>query len=111
MNIVYTKEDGLMNYNTDGFNDRTIYIHNSNDKNRLSGISSSSDNSLAKMRMEENRPNIETVNQDKTIVYEEARGSRDNFILRNNNMANVNSRVNPNNPVANAMNRNMFKKF
>ena len=100
-----------MNYNTDGFNDRTIYINNSNDKNKLNNMTSVFDNSLSKMRIEENIPDIKTVNQDKTIVYEETRGNRENFVLRNNNMANVNSRVNSNNPIANAMNRNMFKKF
>ena len=105
------KEDGLMNYNTDGFNNRSIYIHNSNDKNRLNSMTSSYDNSLAKMRIDENKPDIETVNHDSTIIYEEARGNRDNFILRSNSMRNINSKTNPNNPVSNAINRNMFKKF
>ena len=100
-----------MNYNTDGFNNRSIYIHNSNDKNRLNGMSSSYDNSLAKMRIDENKPNIETINHDKVIVYQETRGNKDNFILRNKIMSNANSRINSNNPVADAMSRNMFKKF
>ena len=44
-------------------------------------------------------------------IYEEVKGSKNNFVLRNNNMMNANKKVNPNNPVSNAMNRNMFKKF
>lgn len=100
-----------MKYNTDGFNDRSVYIHNCNDKNKLSGMSSSYDNSLAKMRIDENKPEIDTVNHDKTIVYEEVKGSKNNFVLRNNNMLNANLRRNPNNPVANAMNKNIFKRF
>ena len=101
-----------MNYNTDGFNDRTIYIHNSNDKNRLHTSGPSNvDSSFAQMKVSENKPDINTVDTDKKIEVEEVKGSRENFVLRNHNMMNVNSRVNPNNPVSNAMNRNMFKKF
>lgn len=101
-----------MNYNTDGFNNRNIYIHNSNDMNRLSKNGPSNiDSSFAKMRVNENKPDVKTVDTDKVIVTEEVRGNRENFVLRNNNMMNANTRVNPNNPVNNAMNRNMFKKF
>lgn len=101
-----------MNFNTDGFNDRTIYIHNSNDRNRLNKtVIGNFDNSFARMRVEENRPDVKTVNLDKKIIKEEPRGSKDNFVIRNKNMMNANSRVNQNNPVANALNRNIFKKF
>ena len=101
-----------MNYNTDGFNDRSIYIHNANDKNRLNNAGPSNlDSSFAKMKVSENKPDIKTVDTDKKIEVEEVKGSRENFVLRNHNMMNANSRVNPNNPVSNAMNRNMFKKF
>jgi hypothetical protein len=101
-----------MNFNTDGFNDRTNYIHNANDINRLKKMNSSNiDNSFAKMKMEENRPDIKTVNKDKEFSKENIRGNKDNFILRNNNMMNVNKKVNSNNPVSRAMDKNRFKNF
>ncbi len=101
-----------MNFSTDGFNNRTNYIHNANDRNRLNKMGPSNiDNSFAKMKVEENKPDIKTVNTDSTFIKEEVRGNRDNFVLRNNNMMNVNRKVNPNNPVSNAMNRNRFNKF
>jgi len=101
-----------MNYNTDGFNDRSVYIHNSNDMNRLSKTGPSNiDSSVVQMRVNENKPDIKTVETDQTILTEEARGNKDNFVLRNNNMMNANTRVNSNNPVNNAMNRNKFKMF
>jgi len=101
-----------MNYSGDGFNNRSNYIHNSNDVNRLNKMGPSNiDNSFAKMKVRENTPDIQTTNTDKTILKEDARGNKDNFILRNNNMMNANTKVNPNNPVSNAMNKNMFKKF
>ena len=100
-----------MNYNTDGFNERTNYIHNSNDLNKLNTNGPSNfDNSFAKMRSEERRDLVQTVNHDKVEVVEETRGSRDNFILRNNNMRQANVKPTMNNPVSNALNRNMFKR-
>lgn len=89
-----------MNYNTDGFNERTNFINNSNDRNRLSKMSHNYDNSLAKIRINENRPNIQTVNHDKIISVEEVRGLKENFIIRNNNINNANKHLN----------RNMFKR-
>ena len=101
-----------MNFSTDGFNNRTNYINNANDRNRLNKMGPSNiDNSFAKMKVQENKPDIKTVSIDSTFIKEEVRGNRDNFVLRNNNMMNANRRVNPNNPVSNAMNKNMFKKF
>ena len=101
-----------MKYNTDGFNERNIYIHNQNDKNMLNktGVSNI-DNSFAKMKINENKPDIKTVNSDKQFIKEEAKGNKENFVLRNYNMMNANARVNPNNPVSNAMNKNLFNKF
>lgn len=100
-----------MNFNTDGFNERSNYIHNSNDINRLNrSATSNSDSSFAKMRIEERRNLVETVDTDKKEYVEEARGSKDNFILRNNTMRNINARPNLNNPVSNALHRNLFKK-
>ncbi len=101
-----------MNYNTDGFNDRNIYIRNSNDKNRLRENGPSNlDGSFAKMRVEENKPDVKTVNRDKSETNYEVRGNRENFVIMNNNMRNANVKTNSNNPVSNALNRNMFKKF
>jgi len=100
-----------MKFNNDGFNERTTYIRNSNDLNRLrkNGINHI-DNSFAQMRSEERRNLVETTNQDKVIVTEEVRGNKDNFLLRNNNMNRLNTKPNANNPVSNALNRNMFKR-
>lgn len=96
----------------DGFNNRSVYIHNSNDMNRLRKNGPSNfDNSFAQMRAAENRPSVETVNTDKKIIEEEVRGNKENFIIRNNNMRNANASVNPNNPISNAMHRNLFNKF
>ena len=112
MITAYMKGNGLMSYNLDGFNNRMVYINNANDASMINmNGPSNSDSSVAKMRIAENKPDIQTVNYDKTIEKVEAKGSRENFVLRNNNMMNVNRRVNPNNPVNNTMNRNIFKKF
>ena len=101
-----------MNFNTDGFNDRSNYIHNSNDRNRLNKMGSSNiDSSFVQMKIDENKPDVQTVNTDTVMLKEEVRGAKENFILRNHNMMNANSKSIPNNPVSNAMNRNMFKKF
>ena len=101
-----------MNYNTDGFNERMNYINNSNDVNKLNRTDGSNlDSSVAKMKIAENKPDMQTVNRDKKIEKEYARGDKDNFVLRNKNMMNANKKVNPNNPVSNALNRNMFNKF
>jgi hypothetical protein len=101
-----------MNFNSDGFNERMNYIHNSNDRNRLNKMGSSNiDSSFAKMKIDENRPNVETAHKYTTICKEEVKGARENFVLRNYNMMNANTKPASNNPVSNAMNRNMFKKF
>ena len=101
-----------MNFNTDGFNERTNYIRNSNDINRLNKNGPSNfDNSFAKMRVEENKNLVKTVNTDSTILKEEARGNIDNFVLRQNNMRNANKTINNNNPVSDALNKNRFNIF
>ncbi|MBR6690611.1 MAG: hypothetical protein IKL65_04710 [Bacilli bacterium] len=100
-----------MNFNTDGFNERTNYIHNSNDMNRLKKNGPSNfDNSFAQMRAEERKNLVETTNQDTIIVTEEVRGNKDKFLLRNNNINQANSKPTMNNPVRNALDRNMFKR-
>ena len=97
-----------MNYNTDGFNERSIYIHNSNDKNKLNN--KDIDNSFDKMRIEERKNTVVTTNTDKSEYIGETRGNKDKFILMNNNIRNVNSKPNINNPVYNALNKNMLRK-
>lgn len=100
-----------MSYNIDGFNERTNYIRNSNDINRINKNGPNSfDNSFAKMRSEERKNLVSTTNQDKTIVNYDVRGNRDNFLIRNNAMNNVNQKPIKNNPVSNALNKNMFRK-
>lgn len=94
----------------DGFNERMNYIHNSNDMNRLKNNPNKFDNSFAKMRTDERRNLVTTTNQDQVLVTEEARGNKDNFLIRNNNMNRVNAKPNMNNPVIDALNRNMFKR-
>lgn len=101
-----------MNFNTDGFNERSNYIHNSNDKNRLNQMGTSNiDTSFAQMKIDENKPGVQTTKTDTVMLKEEVRGAKENFVLRNHNMMNANSKSTLNNPVSNAMNRNMFKKF
>jgi len=99
-----------MNFNTDGFNERTNYIHNSNDLNRKKDNPNNFDNSFAKMRVDERRDLVTTTNQDQVLVAEEVRGNRDNFLIRNNNINRVNAKPNLNDPVNAALNRNMFKR-
>ena len=94
----------------DGFNERMNYIHNSNDMNRLKNNPNKFDNSFAKMRTDERRNLVTTTNQDQVLVTEEVRGNKDNFLIRNNNMNRVNAKPNMNNPVIDALNRNMFKR-
>lgn len=96
-----------MNYNMDGFNERMNYIHNSNN---VRNKPNSFDNSFAKMRSEERRNMVETTNHDNVHIIEEVKGNRDNFVIRNKNMNIANKKPNLNNPVQNALNRNMFKK-
>ena len=96
-----------MSYNIDGFNERMNYIQNSNNiRNKKNNF----DNSFAKMRSEERRDTVVTTNNDNIPVNEEVRGNKENFVLRNNAINNVNSRPVQNNPVSNALNKNMFRK-
>lgn len=101
-----------MNYNTDGFNERHNYICNANDQNRLNKMGPSNlDSSVVKMKIDENKPTIETVNNDKKILKEEARGVRENFVLRNYNILNANRKPLENKTISNALSRNPFSKF
>lgn len=100
-----------MNFNTDGFNERSNYIHNSNDMNKINKNGPSNfDSSFAKMRIEEHKNDVITTNNDKVVLAEEVRGKKENFIVRTSNMRNINNIPNSNNPVSQALNRNLFKK-
>lgn len=102
-------------YNIDGFNERTTYIKNANGKRRLStnamlGKNVIHDSSFAQMKVNENKPDVETVNKDYQEYIEDPRGNKDNFVLRNYNLNHINPQNKPN-PVKDALNRNRFKKF
>ena len=92
-----------MNYNTDGFNERTVYIHNSNDKNRLND-DAIHDSSFAKMKIDENKPDMQTANSEK-IYKEDVKISTNNHnVLKNFNILNPNRNIN--NRVNDALNKN-----
>lgn len=100
-----------MKFNTDGFNERINYINNSNDMSKLKQNGPNNiDNSFARMRVEERRNMVETTNHDSIIVPKEIRGNKENFLIMNNNINRTNAKPNINNPVSNAINRNMFKR-
>ena len=101
-----------MKLTNDGFDQRTNYIHNSNDLNRLRKNGPSNfDNSFAQMRVEERRNLVETTNQDQVFIAKDVRGDKDNFLLRNNSMRQANAKSTLNNPVSQALNKNMFKRI
>lgn len=91
-----------MAFNVDGFNERSNFIHNANNSRMLNKMSHNYDNSLAQMRMNERKPNIETVRRDTKELNDDVQGSKENFVLRNHNMNNIN--------MNNMLNRNLFKK-
>lgn len=100
-----------MNYNTDGFNERSIYIHNANDKNKLGNNNSNNNNSLVQMKINENKTDIKTVNNDKIFYSSEVKGNKDNFIVRNTNMNNSNPMAKNNNFKNNNMLNNNLNRF
>ena len=95
-----------MGFNIDGFNERNNYIRNSNNVRQQPHHF---DNSFAKMRSEERRNMVETTNNEQTIYVNQTQGKRDNFIVKNMALNNFNHQ-DTNNPVRDALNRNMFKK-
>ena len=98
-------------YKTDGFNERTTYVRNSNNLNKLKKNGPSKfDNSFAKMKSEERRNIVVTANNNKIEVIKAVRGNKDNFIIMNNNMRQINIKTTMNNSVSNALNRNLFKR-
>ena len=56
-----------MNYNTDGFNERTNFIHNSNDLNRSKSNPKSFDTSVVEMKISENKADIKTYNKNESL--------------------------------------------
>lgn len=97
-----------MNFNTDGFNERSNYIHNQNDVNRLKmGKSHHYDNSLARMRIAENKPDIKTVNRTISITNP-TKIDRSNFLLRSSNIRNVAGPRKLNSSIQNTLNKNKF---
>ena len=93
----------------DGFNERTNYIHNSLDSSKPF---QPFDNSFAQMRSEEHKTDVQTSSNDKSnsdIPVEEVRGTRDKFIIRNNNMNMANKAPSANDPVFRALRNNSFK--
>lgn len=56
-----------MNYNTDGFNERTNFIHNSNDLNKSKVNPKRFDTSFAEMKVRENKSDVKTYNSDKNL--------------------------------------------
>ena len=74
----------------DGFNERTNYIHNSIDRNRINKMGPSNvDSSFAQMNVNSHKNDVETVDTDKAQVIEEPRGNKENFIIRNKNIMNA----------------------
>ena len=74
----------------DGFNERTNYIHNSLDKNRINRMGPSNiDSSFAQMNVNAHKNDVETTNRDKVEIVQEVQGNRENFILRNKNIMNA----------------------
>lgn len=100
-----------MAFKIDGFNERFNYIQNANGLNKLKKNGPSNvDSSFAKMKSEERKNIVETVNHDMTNYQNQTIGNRDNFVVRNNAISNANKKPMPNNPIMQAMNKNMFKK-
>lgn len=99
-----------MNFNNDGFNERTNYIHNCNDLNRLKKKGTFNfDNSFVQMKIEENKPNIKTANNYKVFVNEKVIKNEENFKFIVPNIRTYMTNNNDNS-VSRALNRNMFKK-
>ena len=74
----------------DGFNERSNYIHNAVDKNRLQKMGPSNiDSSFAQMNVNSHKNDVETVNKDEVEVVKEVKGNKENFILRNTNIFNA----------------------
>ena len=58
-----------MNYNTDGFNERSNFIHNSNDLNKSRMHPKKVDTSISQMKVTENKSDVKTYNEDSNILF------------------------------------------
>lgn len=74
----------------DGFNERSNYINNAVDKNKLQKMGPSNvDSSFAHMNVNSHKNDVKTVNTDEVFTVDEVRGKRENFVLRNQNIMNA----------------------
>lgn len=74
----------------DGFNERSNYINNAVDKNKLQKMGPSNvDSSFAQMNVNSHKNDVKTVNTDEVFTVDEVRGKRENFVLRNQNIMNA----------------------
>lgn len=89
-----------MNYNNDGFNERSIYIHNANDNRRLNNCNKKNDSSFAQMRVDENRNKVVTSNRDYFNLSTSTQVNKEKFVIMNKKINNLNT----------STNKNMFKK-
>ena len=96
-----------MAFKIDGFNERMNYIKNSNN---IREKKSNFDNSFAKMRSEERKNIVTTSNLDNSSNYYQVKGNKENFVIRNNALNNVNHKNLERDPVREALNKNIFKK-
>lgn len=102
-------------YNVDGFNERTMFIKNSNNRrvlntNKKMNNMTNFNSSFAKMKISENKPDIETAKREDQNYIDQVRGNKDNFVLQNYNLNHF-SDLKEQNSVSDALNRNRFKKF
>lgn len=69
-----------INFNTDGFNERSIYIHNENDKNRkLKNQDNPSNKVKTPNNLETNKNNIGITNNNLGIIKTRLNLMRNNF--------------------------------
>lgn len=91
-------------FNIDGFNERSNYIHNSNDLRNIKNHKAY-DNSFAQMKIRENSPDIKTTEKEVTNYFQSPSGDKENFVIRNYNINHINQNSKPIN------NNNRFKKI
>ena len=78
-----------MNYNTDGFNERTNFIHNSNDLNKAKKNHIQLNTSFTEMKIKENSSNVKTHSNDLSICDNTRKyNSLNQFNLFNNYKSN-----------------------
>lgn len=74
----------------DGFNERTNFIHNALDKNKIEKLGSTKiDSSFAQSNVESHKNDVKTVNTNQGEIITETSGNKENFVIRNKNMINA----------------------